>query len=340
LKLSPLTLNSNPTPSLKDLSILVEDDLVLLEKMMQDSLAHTLPMLQDVGFYILKSGGKRMRPLLTFLCAKILGEVQRSHLKAALCIELIHNATLLHDDVMDDSPLRRGKPVANKVWTYHHSILTGDFFLCRALEILSELRNWPLIDHIQACARKVIEGQALELQGSSLSFSEQEKNYLCIIDLKTASLFEAAAMIPSLLRGKSDPYNHACQVFGHSVGMCFQMMDDILDYWGDFEKIGKKPGQDFREKKVTMPIILAHQKGTSAQKKFLEGLFHKAEKTDTDFEKLKAHLDAQKVLNASLDTLKIYIKKAEESLNQFPDHPFKEALQGIIQVIYTQPLKK
>ena len=310
----------------------VKDELSILDDALNVYLESSLPLFRDVGLHLISGGGKRLRPALCFLCAKFLDRVSEDHVKGAMCLELIHNATLLHDDVLDRSSVRRGRPTAHHLWTESHSILTGDFLLCKALQLLTEIENWEAVRLVHGAATQVIEGQALEMIPSMLPIGDQEDHYTRIISLKTAPLFEAAAGLAGILSHVPEDQVRALRTCGYLLGISFQLVDDILDYKGDERLIGKRPGQDFREKKITLPVILAFQKGSQDECDFWTGVFESDDVGDRDFDHAMALMEKHESFKDVLKRAKSYASKAQESLGLLTP-PLKDTLESVFELI-------
>lgn len=328
-------LHPSQKPSFSSVAENVQTELQQLEQTLTTMLQDMPSPIKEVSQHLVHSGGKRIRPTLLFLCTKLLGPVTPKHLEAAACIELIHNATLLHDDVIDSSDVRRGKPTAHTVWSQHHSILSGDFLLCKALETLSHIEDWPTLRLIHASACDVIIGQTKELMETNLPIGAQKEHYLDVIRLKTASLFETSATLPCLL-SSAENLKDAFQTFGYHVGMCFQLVDDFLDYQGTQERTGKAPGQDFREGKVTLPLILAYQESTPQEQMFLENVFSSPQKQEKDFEDVLALLEKKKAFQKTMEVINTHIAGAEKTLSSLPNLPLKDKILEVIFAIQGQ----
>jgi octaprenyl-diphosphate synthase len=327
-----VSLNHDGGRSFVNILAHVKEELSILDNALNVHLDSSLPLFRDVGLHLISGGGKRLRPALCFLCAKFLDRVSDDHIKGAMCLELIHNATLLHDDVLDRSSVRRGRPTAHHLWTESHSILTGDFLLCKALELLTEVENWAAVRLVHGAATQVIEGQALEMVPSTLSIGDQEDHYTRIISLKTAPLFEAAAGLAGILSHVSENQIKALRTCGRLLGISFQLVDDILDYKGEERLIGKRPGQDFREKKVTLPVILAFQKGNQGERAFWTRAFGSEDITDTDLDHAMALMEQHGSFKEILKRAKGYASKAQESLCLLAP-PLKDTLESVFELI-------
>ena len=239
-------------------------DKIILE--MTKSKASLIPQL--VG-HIISSGGKRIRPILTVLSAKMCRYEGRSHLDLAACIEFIHTATLLHDDVVDESKLRRGKDTANTVWGNQASVLVGDFLLSKSFQLMARVGSLRVYELLSNTSAIITEGEVKQLMSVSC-IDTSEEDYIDIITSKTAQLFAAACQVGAMVADRPDKEEKALSDFGTNLGIVFQIVDDALDYSAKQEELGKTIGDDFREGKVTLPIILAYRNGSDEQRKFLE----------------------------------------------------------------------
>ena len=327
-----MTLDSGTKKSFTHILAHVKEELEILDDALNAHLESSLPLFRDVGLHLIAAGGKRLRPALSFLCAKFLGKISEDHIKGAMSLELIHNATLLHDDVLDRSSVRRGRPTAHHLWTESHSILTGDFLLCKALQLLTEIENWEAVRLVHKAATQVIEGQALEMVSSPLSIGEQESHYMRIISLKTAPLFEASSGLAGILSYVSSEQVQALQDCGRLLGVSFQLVDDILDYKGEERVIGKRPGQDFREKKITLPVILAFQEGNQDEKDFWVRVFSADTTTEDDLAKAMLLMEDHGSFKSVLNRAKAFAKKAQEALCLL-EPPLKDTLESVFELI-------
>ena len=241
----------------------VKEDFQAVNQLIIDQLHSDVLMVENIGHYIVDAGGKRLRPLLVLLVARALGYQGRDHLTLAAVIEFIHTATLLHDDVVDTSQLRRGRSTANHKWGNAPSVLVGDFLYSRAFQMLVSIGNMEIMDIMSNATNIIAEGEVQQLiNAGNPEISEQD--YHTVIDKKTARLFQAAAQIGAVISGKPDLTDQLGR-FGHHVGMAFQLMDDVLDYSGDAKDLGKNIGDDLAEGKPTLPLIYGMRKGSSEE---------------------------------------------------------------------------
>ena len=241
-----------------------------VNQLIVDQLHSDVPMVENVGHYIVDAGGKRLRPLLVLLTASTLGNCSQAHIKFAAIIELIHTATLLHDDVVDISNLRRGRPTANAEFGNAPSVLVGDFLYTRSFQMMVQLANMDILDHMADTTNTIAEGEVLQLARAGQP-DTTEAQYLDVISRKTAVLFAAACYGAATLSGEDLPVRQALHSFGLNLGIAFQMIDDVLDYEGNPATMGKNVGDDLTEGKTTLPLIHAMREGSAAEQALIRG---------------------------------------------------------------------
>lgn len=242
----------------------VESDFLAVDQYIVDQLHSDVPLVENIGHYIVEAGGKRLRPLLVLLTARCCSIQSEKHIPMAAVIEFIHTATLLHDDVVDMSTLRRGRPTVNEEWNNPSSVLVGDFIYSRAFQILVRIGDMRIMQLIADTTNKIAEGEVLQLI-SKHNPTSSEQSYMQVIQDKTAILFKAAAQCGAILGGASTDTEQALTRFGMHLGTAFQLVDDVLDYAGDSSKLGKNIGDDLAEGKPTLPLIYAMANGTAEQ---------------------------------------------------------------------------
>ncbi len=246
----------------------VVDDFAEVDQLIQHSLSSHIPLVEQISSYLVEAGGKRLRPLLVLLCAKACGYEGRDHIKLAAIIEFLHTAMLLHDDVVDGSDLRRGRKTVNATWGNPASVLVGDFMHSRAFEMMVEIGNLRVMEILAQATNVIAEGEVQQLANvRNPDFSEQ--SYLQVIYRKTAMLFQAASHTAAVLAGANQATESALRDFGLHLGLAFQLIDDMLDYAGNAQKLGKNVGDDLAEGKVTLPLIIAMRDGDKAQANFI-----------------------------------------------------------------------
>jgi octaprenyl-diphosphate synthase len=252
----------------KHIHQIVAADFDLLNRKVVEQLHSRVPLIESIGHYIIEAGGKRMRPVLVLLCSRALGYQGHQHIDLATVIEFLHTATLLHDDVVDMSEMRRGRPTANVRWDNPSSVLVGDFIYSRAFQLLVGIGNMQIMDLMASTTNRISEGEVLQLvQQHNPRASETE--YMEVIRNKTAILFAAACSAAAILSGASEATRSALHEFGLEVGMAFQLIDDVLDYAGDSAELGKNVGDDLAEGKPTLPLIHTLQHGSASEQQLI-----------------------------------------------------------------------
>ncbi len=246
----------------------VVDDFAEVDQLIQHSLSSRIPLVEQISSYLVEAGGKRLRPLLVLLCANACGYEGRDHIKLAAIIEFLHTAMLLHDDVVDESDLRRGRKTVNAAWGNPASVLVGDFMHSRAFEMMVEIGNLRVMEILAQATNVIAEGEVQQLANvRNPDFSEQ--SYLQVIYRKTAMLFQAASHTAAVLAGANQATESALRDFGLHLGLAFQLIDDMLDYAGNAQELGKNVGDDLAEGKVTLPLIIAMRNGDKTQANFI-----------------------------------------------------------------------
>src|SRR6201995_3333936 len=240
-------------------------------------------MIPEVANPLISSGGKRLRPMLTLAMAGLAGYTGDGHIKLAAAVEFMHTATLLHDDVVDESELRRGKLSARMVWGNDASVLVGDFLLGQAFKMMVEVASLPALDILSSAAAVIAEGEVMQL-GAAKNTATTEDDYLAVIRAKTAELFAAACEVGAAIASRPRDEQNACRSFGMNLGIAFQLVDDALDYGGTAAKLGKNGGDDFREGKITLPVVLSYRRGTESERAFWRRTLEAGEATDADLE--------------------------------------------------------
>lgn len=314
--------------SLNDILIPVQKEIDELERVMLGLLASQVPFVQSVAEYVIKNGGKRLRPILTILCAKLSGYHGEAAYKMGSCIEFVHTASLLHDDVIDNARLRRGKPSANSKWGNHVSVLVGDFFYCRASQLLTAQGDMRILKAVTDAITALTEGEVLEIT-KNLDLNTSEEDYLDIIRNKTAVLFAAACRIGAILGNVPAEYEEALGVFGLNLGMAFQLADDALDYTSTEEVFGKESGIDLQEGKLTLPLLVAIKRATpDEQQKIKNALM--AERPDKSvFQGIQEIITRYRGFEETYKAAERYVGLAKEALG-----PFRPSIEKDI-LLYT-----
>ena len=307
----------------------VEEKLVLTEEKIKSKLASDVELVQKMSDYHIETGGKRLRALLTLGAAKLCGYSKGSRdINLAACVELIHSATLMHDDVIDEGIMRRGKATLNKVWDNQSSVLIGDYLLSRCFEMMVEDGNLEVLKLLSSTSSKIAQGEVLQLQHKG-EVDMLEETYLKIISAKTAELFAAATKVGAILSNVDLKEKKALEFYGRNLGLTFQIADDTLDYNSELKLFGKKIGQDFFEGKITLPIILLFQKLNPIEKKLLKEIFNKELRIEEDFYKVISLIKKYKVIEECYQKAQHYINLASNSLTVFKDSKEKEIFKNL-----------
>lgn len=312
--------------SVEDIKNLVSEEFLAVNELIINHLYSEISLIQNINEHIITSGGKRLRPLVVLLAAKTFDYQGSDHIALAAVIEFIHTATLLHDDVVDNSSMRRGRRTANTIWGNAASILVGDFLYSRTFQILTRLKNIHVMDLLAKTTNAIAEGEVLQLLNRN-NPNTTEEQYMKVIQNKTAKLFEAATEVGALLCDRSAKEQQAMACYGHHLGMAFQLVDDALDYSGKSQELGKNLGDDLAEGKPTLPLIHA-MRYTSAEK---ADIIRTAIK-EGGLDKLGIILSAlheTKALDYTLKKAKDQVMLAHAALNGISDSPFRTALQAL-----------
>lgn len=314
------------------LSSMLKDDLSCVEDLLSLNTSSSVKIIPDLSLYLIDAGGKRLRPMLTLAVAEACGGGGKATQSLAAAVEYIHSATLLHDDVVDDSALRRGKPTARKIWSNPAAVLVGDFLFARAFELMVETGNLDILGILSRTSAIIAEGEVRQLSAiGKLDLGEDD--YFAIIKAKTAALFEAATHSGAVSAGADKETCEAYRLYGHYLGLSFQIIDDTLDYAGSADKIGKGVGDDFHECKITLPIVYAYQSalraGDRRQLEFWQRAFDPAAQTEEDLETAISYLHSTGALQRSLDLAIEYSEKAKAEIAGLEASTYNDLLQGL-----------
>ena len=312
-----------------DLKSSVEDKLVLVEERIKTKLISKVDLVEKMTKYHLDTGGKRLRALLTLGSSKLCGyEKGTRDVNLAACVELIHAATLMHDDVIDNGDLRRGKETLNKIWGNQSSILVGDYLLSRCFEMMVEDGDQEVLKLLSSTSAEISQGEVLQLQHNR-EIDMLEETYLKIISSKTASLFAAATKVGAILSNQENKVKDALEFYGKNLGLTFQIADDTLDYNSEVKLFGKEIGNDFFEGKVTLPIILLNQKANVNEKKDIKNCFLNPERSESDFKSILGLIKKYDIINDCYLKAEYFIGLSSNSLSIFPDTKEKEILKKL-----------
>ena len=298
-------------------------DVIILERMNSP-----IGMIPDLAEHLVGAGGKRLRPLLTVSCAGLCGYDGKNHHKLAAAVEFIHSATLLHDDVVDESDLRRGRKAANLIWGNSASILVGDFLFARSFNLMVETGSLEALDILSTASSVIAEGEVQQL-AALRDISVSEESYMQVISAKTAALFAAATEVAAVIADRPQTERDALRTYGQKLGLAFQLVDDALDYGGFESALGKSVGDDFREGKLTLPVIRAIKAADADDSAFWKRVIVDHDQQDVDFEKAVSLIRKAGALDSTLALARQYAEESRSALDIFPDCAWRETLQDL-----------
>ncbi len=312
-------------PSLDALVALVRENMERVNAMILSRTGSEVTMIPEVANHLIDSGGKRLRPMLTLSMAELSGYAGDGHIKLAAAVEFMHTATLLHDDVVDASEMRRGRKAARMLWGNEASVLVGDFLLGQAFKMMVEVGSLRALEILSQAASVIAEGEVMQLAVAK-NTSTTEDEYVAVIRGKTAELFAAACEVGPAIAGRPKAEQAACRSFGMNLGIAFQLVDDALDYGGKAAKLGKNVGDDFREGKITLPVVLAFRRGSEAERDFWRTTLEHGRIQDGDLEHAMSLMSRHRALEDTIARARHYGAIAKDALALFPDRAEKAAL--------------
>ena len=313
----------------KSLSNLLKSSLKRVEREISKNIKDEEKLITLTAGHLIKAKGKKIRPLLTLLVSKMLNYKGNADVTLAVCIEFIHNATLLHDDVIDTGKIRRGKLSANQIWGNKVSVLVGDYLLSRAFKLMVKNKSLKLLEILSQTSLILARGQIQDV-GNNQNVNLTEKKYLSIIDAKTAELFRISCFLPTIITDQDKRTQKIFNDFGFNFGMAFQLSDDVLDYFGDSSKMGKSVGKDFFEGKVTYPVIHCFKKSDKKSKKIIAKLFFKRKRSKKDLVVLLNLMKKTNTYKSSIEFVRKYAEKAKTNINKFEGNKYKVYLDELV----------
>jgi octaprenyl-diphosphate synthase len=325
----PLDGARSPPENLKPLLDLVTEDMEAINRIIMDKAISDVEMIPELAHHLIDSGGKRLRPMLTLAASKLCDYAGKGHIRVASAVEFMHTATLLHDDVVDESGMRRGKKTARMIWGNQASVLVGDFLLGQAFRTLVDVGSLPVLRILSNAAAVIAEGEVMQLAAAK-NTATTEDEYLAIINAKTAALFSAAAEVGAAITNRPATEQAALKSYGRNLGLSFQLVDDALDYSGDSAHLGKAIGDDFREGKITLPVILSFRRGSQEERSFWKRTIVDGEIGDDDLEHAIGLMRRHKAIEATFDRARSYGAVARDALAIFPDRHEKNAMEQVI----------
>ncbi|MBR9899671.1 MAG: polyprenyl synthetase family protein [Rhodospirillales bacterium] len=324
-------------PSLDSLVNLVDDDMKRVNQVIIDNMHSEVALIPQLATHLVAAGGKRMRPMLTLASARLCGYGDGPHaVDLAACVEFIHTATLLHDDVVDESQLRRGQASANALFGNEASVLVGDFLFARAFVVMVKTGSLRVLDILAQASAVIAEGEVLQLSTAN-DMGTSEEAYLEVITAKTAALFGAASQIGAVIADRAAEDEEALRLYGIYLGTAFQLIDDVLDYSAHQATLGKTVGDDFRDGKVTLPVIIAYANGDEGEKTFWRRCMEDQDFQDGDLDRAQELIRKYNALDASMDRAREFGQKAIDTLSRFEDGPIKDAMIEAVEFCISRP---
>ena len=316
--------------SIEPLLRLTHDAMEQVNRIILDRAGSNVELIPEIARHLIDSGGKRLRPMLTIAAAGMCGYQGNGHVKLAASVEFMHTATLLHDDVVDESDLRRGKAAARMVWGNQASVLVGDFLLGQAFKMMVEVGSLDALEILSNAASVIAEGEVMQL-GAAQNTATTEDEYLAVISAKTAALFSAAAEVGPVLAGRKRAERAAFRSYGTNLGLAFQLVDDALDYGGSSSELGKRVGDDFREGKITLPVVLSYRRGTDADRAFWRRVLEDGDIAEGDLERAVGLIHSSEAIDDTIERARHFGAVARDALAPFPDSAPKAALLDAVE---------
>jgi len=308
---------------------LVAGDMQRLNELILSYAQAHVELIPKLAGHLIDAGGKRLRPMITLASASLCDYCGEDHVKVACAVEFLHTATLLHDDVVDESDIRRGKKAARLVWGNQATVLVGDYLLAQCFRMMVETRDLDALDIMSQAAADIAEGEVFQLTLQS-RISTSEDDYMRMIEWKTAALFAAAAELGAVLAERAQGEREALRAFGRNLGIAFQLVDDALDYGGSQQTMGKKVGDDFREGKITLPVVLAYRRGDEDERAFWERTIQRREQREGDLEQALELMRRHGAIDDTIARARRYGDEARKALAAFPPSPAREALEQAV----------
>ena len=307
----------------------VADDMAAVNTLIRERMASDhAPRIPEVTAHLVEAGGKRLRPMLTLAAARMCGHEGPHHIRLAATVEFIHTATLLHDDVVDESRQRRGRPTANLLWDNKSSVLVGDYLFARSFQLMVETGSLRVLDILSNAAATIAEGEVLQLTAAA-NLATTEDIYLKVVRGKTAALFSAATEVGAVIAGRDEATIAALRTYGDALGIAFQIVDDLLDYGGDASSTGKNLGDDFRERKLTLPVIRAVALADAEERAFWARVIEQGDQRDGDLDRALALLARHGTMETTRATALDWAARARSALAPLPAHPIRDMLTDL-----------
>jgi octaprenyl-diphosphate synthase len=316
----------------RDAFELVQMDLREVEREMSVESVASIDAITTINQYLQAGGGKRLRPALLLLCSRLFGPPSAGAVRLAAVVEMIHTATLVHDDVIDLARKRRGRPSTNVIWGNHMAVLAGDWLYMQAFQVALRERNFHLLDALISLTQMMVEGELLQLERLQ-KVDISEADYMELVDRKTASLFSACARLGAIAAGANEAHENQLSDFAWNLGMAFQLVDDILDFTSTEKVLGKPSGNDLREGKVTLPLIYALEVASAAERQIVETILADGSYENVPFMQVVKILERHQSIQRAYERARAFTDKARSLISSFPESPAQTALQDIVELV-------
>ena len=317
------------TTGISSLTNLVAEDMESVNQIILSMAGSNVEMIPEIASHLISSGGKRLRPMLTLAFARLYNYHGEAHIRLAASVEFMHTATLLHDDVVDESDVRRGKLAARKLWGNQASVLVGDYLLGQAFKMMVSVQSLEALEILSNASAVIAEGEVMQL-GASQDLATNEEQYMAVIKAKTATLFSAATEVGPVIANCTMDDKSICRSYGENLGMAFQLIDDALDYNGTESSLGKNIGDDFREGKITYPVILAYREGDEQERKFWHRCLVERKINDGDLEQATSIIKKYDTISHSVDKANYFGDLAMKLCEKFPAGKYSDALYEVV----------
>ncbi|SHJ27762.1 octaprenyl-diphosphate synthase [Aureimonas altamirensis DSM 21988] len=319
----------SPRPSIEAILDLTRSDMDRVNALILSMAGSNVELIPEIADHLISSGGKRLRPMLTLASAQAFGYRGDAHVKLAASVEFLHTATLLHDDVVDESDMRRGRRTARTIWGNQASVLVGDFLLGQAFKMMVEVGSMRALAILSNASAVIAEGEVWQLSAAK-KMSTGESDYLAVIEAKTAALFAAAAEVGPVIAQASEADIAAMRRYGMALGLAFQLVDDVLDYGGSADALGKNVGDDFREGKITLPVIFAHARADEAERVFWRAAMEDGRNDDAALAQAMELMQKHGALEETKERARRYGAEALDALSGLPASPVRAALADVV----------
>jgi len=311
---------------------LVQADLEKVERVIGLESVASVEAVTTIGKYLQTSGGKRLRPILVLLSARLVGEINEAAIRMAAVVEMIHTATLVHDDVIDTARTRRGRPSTNAIWGNHTCVLAGDWLYMQAFQLALRERNFHMLDLLISLTQMMVEGELLQLERLK-KIDISEPDYMELVDRKTASLFSACARLGALTAGADEAMEARLGEFAWNLGMAFQLVDDVLDFTSRESVLGKPVGNDLREGKVTLPLLYALAGASQEERQLVEAVLADGGYDNVPFSRILRIIDEHDGVAQARERASSFVQKAKAMIAEFPESPYRRALAAVAELI-------